>query len=699
MKGAVNYAKVDSAGVTVAVLTMDNPPMNPLSAGVRDGLDTHLKSALADATVGAIVVTGANGTFCAGADISEFAGGMKGASLVDVIDGLEASTKPVVAAVDGVSLGGGMEVALGCHWRLASERALAGLPEVNLGILPGAAGTQRMPRLLGVDRGVDFITSGVPLPAKHAAQAGIYDAVVPGDRAAVLKAAVEFAASKVGQDLGPRRLSALTVAPVAPDVIAKKRAQVAKARPGENAPQAIITCIEAAMRSSSFAEGMKVEQKEFRQLMVGDQARALQYMFFAERECAKIPGLTAKPGPLDVVGIVGAGLMGGGIAMCCAEAGMQVFLLDIDEKALVRGMGVIGKNYARSVERKSKSQAQVDKLLSLITPVSKYVDLCTCDLVVEAVFENMKIKKDIFKSFDEVCKPGCILASNTSGLSIDEIASATKRPEDVIGCHFFSPANVMKLLENVRGSKSSPRTIATAMAFGKKIKKVTCLVGNCPGFIANRVMGVSGAATLLQSGCSPYAIDAASEAFGMKMGPFRMQDLVGIDLFGRERARSGQAKPDAIISDALFAAERYGQKNGKGYYKYDEKRQLSKDTEAEAIMKKVWGNIGVSPREMKDEDIVQAVYFPVINEGFKCLEEGIAIRASDIDVCLVFGYNWPRYRGGPMQFATAVGLPKVLEVLEQQGHKPSELLKLCVKNGWGLNSKDLAKHLAERSKL
>jgi len=381
--------------------------------------------------------------------------------------------------------------------------------------------------------------------------------------------------------------------------------------------------------------------------------------------------------------------------MCCAEAGMSVTLLDVDGKNLERGMSVIRKNYARSVTRKSKSQEQVDKIMSRITPSGNYTDFKDCDIIVEAVFENMKVKKEIFTQLDSVCKPGCILASNTSALNVDEIASATKRPEDVIGCHFFSPANVMKLLENVRGKKSSQRTIATAMAFGKKLKKVTCLVGNCDGFIANRVMGASGGQSLLHSGTMPYEIDAAAESFGMKMGPFRMSDLVGLDLFGRERARSGTAKPESNAMDAMFAVERFGQKNSKGFYKYNDKLAASRDPDAEAIIQTVWRNLSVTPQSRSEEEIVDRLYLPVVNEGFKCLEEGIAIRASDIDVCLVFGYNWPRFRGGPMQWATSVGLDNVLAKLEKNGIKPAALLKECVDNKWKLSSKGLQERVGQ----
>lgn len=695
MTATVQYEKRMAAnGTCVAVLTMDHAPVNALSAGVRAGLAAHINSAAADGEVQAVVVTGAHGVFCAGADISEFSKGMEGPPLPMVIAALEACTKPVVAAVDGVSLGGGCEVALGCHYRLASTRSLAGLPEVNLGLLPGAGGTQRLPRLIGVEASVDFMCTGTPLPAALAVKVGIYDSVVEGGNETVVKAAVEFAAGKVGTDFSARRLGSGQAKAPAAGAMAAKRAQYEKMRAGEVAPQAIITCIEAST-DRPFADGMKVEGGEFLKLLMGEQSKALQYFFFAERQCSKIPDLTATPGPLDKIGIIGAGLMGGGIAMCCAEAGMNVILLDVDQGNLERGMAVIQKNYARSISRKSKTQEKVDNIMTRILPSSQYVDFKDCDIIVEAVFENMDLKKKIFVELDRVCKPGCILSSNTSRLNIDEIASATERPEDVIGCHFFSPANVMKLLENVRGSKSSPRTIATAMALGKKIGKVTCLVGNCDGFVANRVMGVSGAMEILHNGTMVHEVDAASENFGMKMGPFRMNDLVGIDLFARERAKKGIANPNKVMHDAMYAAERFGQKNGKGYYKYDDKLKPSRDSAAEAIMSKVWQNLGVTPKSLSEQEIVDRLYLPVVNEGFKCLEEGIAIRPSDIDVCIVYGYNWPRYRGGPMQWATAVGLPVVLERLEKLGHTPSALLKECVEKKWKLNSKDLQKRIQQ----
>ncbi|CAK9065984.1 unnamed protein product [Durusdinium trenchii] len=684
MKGQVQYEKRKTKDGCVAILTMDNKPVNALSQGVRVGLDQYFKEVAADSEVKAVVLTGAHGVFCGGADISEFATGVEGPMLGEVIAAMEASEKPVVAAIDGVALGGGYEVALGCHYRLASQRAQAGLPEVNLGILPGAGGTQRLPRLVGAAKSVDVMCRGAPLKAPKAAEVGLFDRVIEGDHAALIQASVDFALSM--PPVAERRLGRGT-ADAADAALAAKRQEYAKLRPGEAAPQAIITCIEAAVKQE-FKDGMRVEFQEFCKLMTGAQAQALQYMFFAERQCQKVPGLDAKPRALQSCGILGAGLMGGGIAMCCAENGLKVVLLDVDQKNLERGMSVIKKNYARSVERKSKSQAQVETILSKIHPCSNYEALSECDIVVEAVFENMDLKKKLFAQLDAVCKPGCVLASNTSGLDIDQIASATQRPEDVIGCHFFSPANVMKLLENVRGPRTGGETIATAMAFGKKLKKVTCLVGNCGGFIANRVMGVSGAAKVLQEGVWPQDIDAAAEAYGMRMGPLRMWDLVGLDLFGREREKSGVLNPEQVVFDAMYKAQRFGQKSGKGFYQYDQQRRHQRDPSAEALIQQVWSNTGVQPKTMPQEEIIENLYLPVVNEGFKCLEEGMAIRASDIDVCCVFGYNWPRYRGGPMKWAFTVGLPTVLQKVEQMGLTPSELLKEAVAKKWKMNSKD-----------
>jgi len=687
----------------VGVLTLNNAPVNSLASSLMESFKTNFSKLVADPKVKAIVVTGAGNFFCGGAEISEFAGlaakgpdAFKGASPVEplcaVFDMVDASPKTVVAAINGAALGGGLEVALACHHRVMSPKASVGFPEVQLGLLPGGEGTQRLPRVAPLEVALPMLLTGAPLKADKALKGGVVDAIAKGD---VVEEAAQMALARPPAPISKRPVPADTRFKAMAGGLDQAAIAASNQAPGMIAPDAIINCVRAACSQLSFQEGVKVEGQEFTKLLMGDQSKALQHMFFAQRACSKVPGLTAKPVPLNTVGIIGSGLMGGGIAMCCAEAGMHVIVLDIDEKNLERGMGVIKKTYQRSVARKSKTQAKVDEFLSRIKPSSSYDSLGTCDLVIEAVFENMALKKKIFAQLDQVCKPGCILSSNTSALNIDEIASATKRPQDVVGCHFFSPANVMPLLENVRGPRTGPVAIATAMSLGQKIKKITCLVGNCDGFIANRVMGQSGAVQLMNSGLMPQQVDAASEAYGMRMGPARMSDLVGLDLFGRERAETGKAEPDKMVTDAMYAAKRFGQKNGKGFYKYDDKLQLSRDPEAEEMIKTVWKNRGVVPTAMSQEDIIDALYLPVVNEGFKCLEEGMAQRPSDIDICMVFGYGWPAYTGGPMQWATAVGLPRVLAKLEKIGVKPSALLQECVKNGWDLKSKEFGKRIEQ----
>eukprot|EP01064_Diplonema_japonicum_P021866 TRINITY_DN3144_c0_g2_i1.p1 TRINITY_DN3144_c0_g2~~TRINITY_DN3144_c0_g2_i1.p1 ORF type:complete len:733 (+),score=186.80 TRINITY_DN3144_c0_g2_i1:86-2200(+) len=693
-KGTVHLSFAESGGKKVAILTMDNPPMNPLSAGIRIGLDQHVKACLADSSVHAMVVTGKGKAFCAGADIAEFSGGMKGPNLVELLGRMEKSTKPVVAAIDGVALGGGCEVSLSCHYRIATKRSACGLPEVNLGLLPGAGGTQRLPRLIGAEPAIQAMCTGAPFSASKALAVGIFDEVVDSN---VVDAAVKFAATRSSSDLGQRRLCSRT-AQITPDALSKARAKWAKIRRGEVAPQSIITCVEASTHGS-FDDGMKVEQKNFFPLLMGDQSKAMQYMFFSERACWKVPGLTAQPAQLNTIGIIGSGLMGGGIGMSCAEAGIKVLLIDAKPEFLERGMKVIQKNYAASVKRGSMSEAKAKKALSLIQPSGgDYAVLKDCDMVIEAVFENMDIKKEVFTKLDAVCKPGCILATNTSFLSIDEIASVTKRPEDVIGCHFFSPANVMKLLENVRGSKTSGRTIATAMAFGKRINKIAVLVGNCHGFVANRMFAKQGASKLLYGGLYPHEIDQGAESLGMRMGPMRMSDLVGLDLSARERERSGNSDPQNDVTDYLFKKGNFGMKTGTGYYVYDEKRRASRNPDVDGFMEGYWARKGVQKLKISDEEIAKRIYFPIINEGFRLLEEGIVSRVSDIDIACVYGYNFPRYRGGPMKYAELLGLEEVLAGLKAMGETPSNLLVKLVEDGTSLArwSKNHEKQLAAK---
>ncbi|KAJ9441831.1 Glyoxysomal fatty acid beta-oxidation multifunctional protein MFP-a [Diplonema papillatum] len=694
-KGTVHLEVREHAGKKVAVLTMDNPPANPLSLGIRMGFDKHLKEVMADSSIAAVVVTGAHKNFCAGADISEFSGGMRGPSLPELISRMETASKPVVAAIDGVALGGGCEVSLGCHWRLATKRSIVGLPEVNLGLLPGAGGTQRMPRLIGGAAAIDAMCIGAPLNAAKAKQVGIFDQIIEGD---VVAAAVKFAAGEaLSANLDDRRLCNRTTQLSEAD-LKKAAAKFGKMRKGEVAPEAIIRCVVASTRGT-FAEGMKVEGAEFMKLFSGDQPKAMQYMFFAERACWKVPGLTAKPADLKTVGVIGAGLMGGGIAMCCAEAGINVLLVDAKPEFLERGMKVIEKNYGVSVKRGSMKEEKAKQAFSRIRPSgSDYAVFKDCDMVIEAVFENMDIKKQVFGKLDKVCKRGCILASNTSYLSIDEIASATSRPEDVIGTHFFSPANVMKLLENVRGKKTSQRTIATAMAFGKRIGKIAVLVNNCHGFVANRMMAMQGANKLLYSGLLPHVIDNAAENFGFRMGPMRMGDLVGLDLGAREREREGKLDVTNNLTDFLYKRGDFGMKTGCGIYKYDERRKATRNSETEEFLNDYWKRHQVVKRSLTDDQIVREIYFPVINEGFKCLEDGIVNRVSDIDIAIVYGYNFPRYRGGPMKFAELTGLDEVLDGIKKLGITPSKLLEELVENGTSLAkfSKRLEKEQAAK---
>ena len=686
IKGNVHLTYGSAEGKKVGILTLDNPPMNPLSVGVRIGIDKHVRACMADDTVAGIVLTGANGAFCAGADISEFANFAKlpkAPSLPQIFDLMETSKKPVVAAIDGVSLGGGLETALACQWRLATARSRAGLPEVNLGLLPGAGGTQRLPRAIGAEKALAFMCGGAPVSAEKAVKLGIYDAVVSGN---VVEEAVKFAVSKSANaaEIASRPLSRRTCAPL--DFEAA-RSKWGKARRGEVAPQAIIKCVEAACNPElNFAQGMKIEQKEFFPLLTGDQSKAMQYMFFAERACWKVPGLNAKPKKLQQIGILGSGLMGGGIAMSCAEAGYNVILMDAKDEFLKKGMTVIQKNYERSVKRGSMPQAKAEAAFGRITAGgSDYKVLSTCDMVIEAVYENMDIKKEVFAKLDAVCKPGCVLATNTSFLSIDEIANSTSRPQDVIGCHFFSPANVMKLLENVKGKKTSGETVATAMEFGKRINKIAVLANNCHGFIANRMMAMQGANKLVYSGMYPADVDAAAEAFGIRMGPMRMGDLVGIDLACREREREGKADPKNNLADYLYSNGNYGMKTGKGVYCYDEKRRATPNPEANAFLESYWKRNNIQKLQLTADEVAERIYFPVINEGFRILEDGIVSKASDIDIAIVYGYNFPRYRGGPMKYAEQVGLKHVVKVLTELGETPCPLLAKMASERISLN--------------
>jgi 3-hydroxyacyl-CoA dehydrogenase len=576
---------------------------------------------------------------------------------------LENSSKPTVAAIHGTALGGGLETAMSCHYRVAVASAKCGLPEVNLGLLPGGGGTQRLPRLVGVEKALEMVTSGQPIGAPEANQLGLVDDIIAGDLRAD---AVAFAKDKAAQDAAHPRVrdndEKLLAAREMPQMFDMARGMVAKRARGFIAPEYNIRCIEAAV-NLPFDEGRKLETKLFMELVMGPQAQAQQYFFFAQRQASKIPGIGKEVAerPISKVGVIGAGLMGGGIAMNMANVGIPVTIVDTQQESLERGLGTIRKNYENTAKKGRLSAEQVETRCGLIQGTLAIEDLADCDLVIEAVFENMAVKKDIFANLDRVTKPGTILASNTSALDLNEIASATKRPEDVIGLHFFSPANVMKLLEVVRGDKTADDVIKTAMAFAKRIKKVAALSGVCPGFIGNRILYFRQhqAMALGLEGADYAQVDKVLYDFGFPMGPFAMWDLAGLEI-GWDK---NNAKPDTDVRDRLALNGDIGQKNGRGFYEYDEKRKpVVRDTTTETFAE-VAANLGINQRDISDEEILDRLLLPMINEGAKILDEGIAVRASDIDVVYVYGYGWPVYQGGPMHYANTLSLNKVLEKL------------------------------------
>jgi len=681
-KPGTNTAYLEKVtGDGIALVVLDHYPLNSLSGEVMNALTqcvVDIEKA-GDAVKG-VVVRGAGRAFCAGADISAF-GNMK--QTVDLgrpksgFIGFEELSVPVVAAIHGFALGGGLEVSLDCHYRVIDSKASVGLPEVNIGLLPGGQGTVRLPRIVGCDNAIQIMTTGRHVRATKALEAGVVDAIAPAGTD-LLTAAMDFCRSKMGSP--PRRISKLPN-PTPVDFVKWKK-QLAKKRRGEPAPQRIIECVEAAS-SMPFAEADKVEKKLFLKLMMSPESAALRYAFFSERAANKVEAATggAKPVPIKTVGIIGAGLMGGGIAMCCANVGISVKLLDMNSKGLERGLKLIQSNYNRSVKSGSRSKEQVQRSMNLIQGTLTYDDLKDCDLVIEAVFEDMDIKKKVFTKLDQVCKPSAILCSNTSFLDIDQIASFTSRPDKVMGAHFFSPANVMKLLENIKGSKTSATTIATLMNWGKKIGKVAILVGNCDGFVGNRMVAFYSAAArqMVLQGVPPMQIDKAAMNFGMRMGPLAMGDLVGIDLGIQAVKKKGQYKPLENITHALIEAGRLGQKTKSGYYDYDDNRRPSPSPAVDKIVQDLSARKGIAKLNLTDEEIIQRLFFPLINEGFKVVEEGIVQRPSDIDICYLYGYGFPSYRGGPMHYADYVGLDEVLKGLEKMGIQPAKLLVDCVK--------------------
>jgi 3-hydroxyacyl-CoA dehydrogenase len=675
----------------IAVLTVDNPPVNALSHGVRLGLRDGLRAAAADPALNAIVIVCAGRTFIAGADITEFGKPPKEPGLHEVLDLIEGSPKPVVAAVHGTALGGGLEVTLACHYRVGVKSARFGLPEVKLGLLPGAGGTQRLPRVVGVDKALQMIVSGDPISADEALRHGLIDEIVDGDLTA---AGVAFATKVVAEKRPLRKIRDVEdkIAAVRgkPEVFAEFRKSVARQTRGFRAPENCIKAVEAAV-NLPFDQGLKRERELFQELMASPESAAQRYFFFAEREAAKIPDVPADTPTrtINKAAVLGAGTMGGGIAMNFANAGIPVTVVEVSREALDRGLGVVRKNYEATASRGRITKDDVEKRMGLIKGSTDFNDVADADIVVEAVFEEMPIKKEVFARIDKIAKADAVLASNTSTLDVNEIASATGRPQSVVGMHFFSPANVMRLLEVVRGARSDKSVIATAMAVGRRIAKVPVLVGVCDGFVGNRMLHQRGreAEKLILEGALPQQVDKVLTDYGFPMGPFAMGDLAGLDVGWRIRKGKG-AK--AIVADRLCEMGRFGQKTGAGYFRYEGNDRTPKpDTEVEKIIADASTELGITRRPIDDAEILGRLLYPMVNEGAKILEEKLAIRASDIDVIWVYGYGWPVYRGGPMFWADTVGLKvirdKILEWQRKHGDhwKPAALLNRLADAGKG----------------
>jgi len=671
----------------IAILTLNSPPVNALSAPVRDGLADGFKKAIADANTKAIVLICDGKTFIAGADISEFGKAPKGASLFDVQNGIENSPKPVIAAIHGTALGGGLEVALTCHYRVAVPSARCGLPEVNLGLLPGAGGTQRLPRIVGPQKALEMVTSGQHVPGKQCLEMGLVDELAPEGK--LRESAIAFARKVLAEKRPLKKVrdsnEKVEAARGHAEIFANFRKENARKFRGFLAPEYNIRCIEAAV-NEPFEQGLKTERKLFLELVTGSQSAAQRYVFFAERQAWKIPDVPDDTPtiPVNKVGVIGAGTMGGGIAMNFANVGLPVAIVETKQDALDRGLSVIRKNYENTAKRGRLTMDDVEKRMALIKGSLALEDLADSDLVIEAVFENMDVKKDVFGKLDKIVKQGAILATNSSALNIDEIATATKRPEVVIGLHFFSPANVMRLLEVVRADKTSKPVIATSMQIAKKIGKIAALVGVTPGFVGNRILAQRQreAQKLVLEGATPWAVDKVLYDFGFPMGPFAMSDLAGLDIGWIKEKSKGET-----IRDVLCEMDRRGQKTGAGYYDYDENRNAKPSPVTEKILADFRAKKGINARTISDEEILERCIYPMINEGAKILEEKKAIRASDIDIVWINGYGWPVYRGGPMFWADTIGLDKVLAAMKTfeakmgEAFKPAALLEKLAAEG------------------
>jgi len=676
----------------VRVITIDNAPVNAISAAVRTGLQAAIKAAEADPKVKAIVLTGAGRAFIAGADIREFgkppAVGVP--NLRENIAALEACTKPVVAAINGAAAGGGLEIALGCHYRVAHPKAVLGLPEVNLGTIPGATGTQRLPRAVGVEAALEMIVNGVLIPAAKCPP-GLADELAED----VVGKAVALALSKPVRRLSEDD-SKLAAAKAKPGLFDEYRKGMARRFRGFTAPYKCVEAVELCVKYG-YAEGIAKEREIFLWCQEQPEARGMRHVFFSEREVARVPSIPkeVKPREIRSAGVIGCGTMGGGIAMNFANAGIPVTVIENDAAALEKGLGLIRKNYAGTVERGRMTQDAMDKRMALIKGSTSYDDLKTPDIVIEAVFENLDLKKQIFGRLDKVAKPGAVLATNTSTLDVDAIAAATSRPQDVVGTHFFSPANVMKLLENVRGARTSDETAQTAMELARRINKVGVMVGVCDGFVGNRMLYAYSrqASFLVEEGAAPEQVDKAIYDFGFPMGPFQMSDLAGLDVGYMVRKERKERAPTNLryantVADRLYEMGRYGQKTGKGWYLYDAQRNRSADPAVAALIEQVAKEQGRARRAIANDEIVERCMYALVNEGAQLLDEGIAARPLDIDMIWIFGYGFPRYRGGPIFWADEVGLPRILDRLNhyRQHHdrdwlEPAPLLARLAREG------------------
>ena len=688
--GSINASVDLRRNGEIAIVTVDNPPVNALKHEVRAGLAEALRQAREDGAVKAVVIACAGRTFFAGADITEFGKPPLTPSLHDVIAAIEAMPKPVVAALHGTALGGGFELALACHFRVAVSGARVGLPEVKLGLLPGAGGTQRLPRLVGPEKALQMIVTGEPIGAAEARDDGIIDEIFEADLTA---AAIDFARGIVREGQ-PLRLVRDREEKLIGEGFADAAETLTRRLRGREAPAA---CVEAVRNAIvlPFEEGLKRESDLFRKLVAGDQSKAQRHIFFAEREAAKVPAIPegTKPRPIASAAVIGAGTMGGGIAMCFANAGIPVTIVETSRDLLQKGFDRVAANYRATVSRGGLSADEMERRIALISGVIEFEAVGLADVVIEAVFEEMDLKKRVFSDLDRLAKPNALLSTNTSTLDVDEIARATKRPQDVLGTHFFSPANVMRLLEIVRGAATSPDALATAVTLGRRIGKVPVTVGVCYGFVGNRMLARRSVETerLLLEGALPQEVDAAVAAFGFPMGPFAMADMAGLDVGWRIRKGRGEGNE---IEDALCEAGHYGQKTGKGYFRYDAgSRTPLPDPEVETIILETSSRLGINRRPIGEEEIVERMIFPMINEGARILDEGIAARPGDIDVIWVYGYGWPVWRGGPMYYADQLGLAHLRDRLtcyaDRSGDEtlqPAALIRLLAAEGRGFAS-------------